>query len=123
MSILVILEQANGNWHRMGWETLAAGQEIGAALGLSVAAAVIGDAKEAAEKKLDRIFAIPAIDYTAEAYTSAFEQLIRHVNPKIILFPHTYQVRDFAPKLATRFGRVLISDAVKCRVEIGRAHV
>ncbi len=119
MSILVILEQANGNWHRMGWETLAAGQELSAALGLPVAAAVIGDAKDAAEKKLDRVFAIPAIDYTAEAYTAAFEQLIRHVNPTIVLFPHTYQVRDFAPKLATRFGRVLISDAVKCRVENG----
>ncbi len=117
MSILVILEQANGNWHRMSWETLAAGQELSSALGLPVAAAVIGEAKEAAEKKLDRVYTIPAIEYTADGYTAALEQLVRHVNPKIVLFPHTYQVRDFAPKLATRFGRVLVSDVVKCRAE------
>ena len=27
-----------------------------------------------------------------------------------MLFPHTYQVRDYAPALAARFGQVLISD-------------
>ena len=117
MSILVILEQANGNWHRMSWETLAAGQELGSAMGLPVAAAVIGEAKEAAEKRLDRVYTIPAIEYTADGYTAALEQLVRHVNPQIVLFPHTYQVRDFAPKLATRFGRVFVSDVVKCRTE------
>ena len=119
MSILVILEQAGGAWHRMGWETLAAGQELGASLGMAVSAAVIGEAREAATKKLDRVYTIAPVDYTADAYTSAYEQLIRHANPKIVLFPHTYLVRDFAPKLATRFGRVMVSDVIKCRVENG----
>jgi electron transfer flavoprotein alpha subunit len=41
------------------------------------------------------------------------------VNPSLVLFPHTYQVRDFAPKLATRFNQVLISDVVGYRVEGG----
>lgn len=119
MSILVILEQAGGAWHRMGWETLAAGQELGASLGMPVSAAVIGEAREAATKKLDKVYTIAPVDYTADAYTAAYEQLIRHVNPKIVLFPHTYLVRDFAPKLATRFGRVMVSDVIKCRVENG----
>ena len=39
------------------------------------------------------------------------------MNPKIVLFPHTYQVRDFAPKLATRFDQVLISDVIAVRFE------
>lgn len=119
MSILVILEQAGGAWHRMGWETLAAGQELGAALGVAVSAAVIGEAREAATKKLDRVYTLASVDYTADAYTAAYEQLIRHLNPKIVLFPHTYLVRDFAPKLATRFGRAMASDVIKCRVENG----
>ena len=117
MSILVLLEQTGGNWHRMGWETLAAGQQLGQALGLPVAAAVIGEAKEAAEAKLDRVYTIAAIDYTPDAFTAAFKQLIDHVKPTYVLFPHTYQVRDFAPKLATRFGKVLVSDVVRWRVE------
>ena len=49
--------------------------------------------------------------YTADGFTAALEQLIRKFNPSIVLFPHTYQVRDFAPKLATRFNQVLVSDA------------
>src|SRR5262249_15926931 len=57
--------------------------------------------------------------YTADAFTAAMEALIRHANPALVLFPHTYQTRDFAPKLATRFERVLISDVIHARVEDG----
>ncbi len=55
--------------------------------------------------------------YTADGYTAAFEALIRKLNPDLVLFPHTYQTRDFAPKLATRFERVLISDVIAVRVD------
>src|SRR5262249_32984933 len=58
-------------------------------------------------------------DYTADGYTAAIEALVRKVNPSIVLFPHTYQVRDFAPRLATRFSQVLISDVISVRMESG----
>ncbi len=32
--------------------------------------------------------------------------------PHYVVFPHTYQVRDFVPALATRFRQVLISDVI-----------
>jgi electron transfer flavoprotein alpha subunit len=35
----------------------------------------------------------------------------------VVVFPHTYQVRDYAPRLATRFGKALISDVVDLRVD------
>jgi electron transfer flavoprotein alpha subunit len=57
--------------------------------------------------------------YTADGCTAALEQLIQKTQPKLVLFPHTYQVRDFAPKLATRFSQVLVSDAIAARVETG----
>ncbi len=57
--------------------------------------------------------------YTADGYTAALEQLIRKTQPKLVLFPHTYQVRDFAPKLATRFSQVLVSDVIAARVDAG----
>jgi electron transfer flavoprotein alpha subunit len=127
MSILVVLEQQGGKWHRMSWETLAAAQQFGAALGLPVEAAVVGTgigalAAEAATKKVAKVYAVEhdlLKDYTADGYTAAVEALIRKVNPKIVLFPHTYQVRDFAPKLATRFDQVLISDVIAVRFESG----
>lgn len=127
MNILVVLEQQAGQWHRMSWETLAAGQQLSAALGEPLEAAVVGKgisalANEAALRKLAKVWAVEhdLLDsYTADGYTAALEQLIRKIQPKMVLFPHTYQVRDFAPKLATRFSQVLVSDAIAARVEAG----
>jgi electron transfer flavoprotein alpha subunit len=127
MSVLVILEQQGGKWHRMSWETLAAGQQFAAALGQPVEAAVFGQgvsalAAEAATKNVAKVYAVEhdlLKDYTADAYSSAVEALIRRVNPTLVLFPHTYQVRDFAPKVATRFNQVLVSDVISARFESG----
>jgi electron transfer flavoprotein alpha subunit len=123
MSILVVLEQQDGKWNRMSWETLAAGQQLGAALGRPVEAAVAGHgisalAAQAAAKKLAKVYAVEhelVGTYTADGFTAAFEALIGRVNPALVLFPHTYQVRDFAPKLAARFGTVLVSDVIAVR--------
>src|SRR5271170_1762444 len=120
--VLVVTQRNSGEWHRMSWETLAAGQQLAAQTGQTVSAAVVGQAGELAAKKLDRVFTIehPLLaTYTADGFTAALEQLIRKINPAIVLLPHTYQVRDFAPKLATRFDKVLVSDCVGLRVESG----
>ena len=127
MSVLAILEQRGGAWHRMSWETLAAAQQLGAELQQPVSAAVVGDnvaapAGELAGKKLDRVHAVEHAllkDYTPDGYSAALRQLIATAKPRIVLFPHTYQVRDFAPKLATSLERVLVSDVVAHRVENG----
>ena len=127
MSILAILEQRAGVWHRMSWETLAAAQQLGAELGQPVSAAVIGGdvtalAGELAGKQLERVYAVEHAllkDYTPDGYTAALGQLIAAAKPRVVLFPHTYQVRDFAPKLATSRERVMVSDVVSHRVDGG----
>jgi electron transfer flavoprotein alpha subunit len=127
MSVLAILEQRGGVWHRMSWETLAAAQQLGAELQQPVSAAVVGHdvsapAGELAGKRLERVHAIEHAllkEYTADGYAEALGQLVAGVKPRVVLFPHTYQVRDFAPKLATALDRVLVSDVVAHRVESG----
>jgi electron transfer flavoprotein alpha subunit len=127
MSILAILEQRAGAWHRMSWETLAAAQQLGVELGLPVRAAVAGAeisalAAELATKQIERVYAVEhelLANYTPDGYSAAFERLIAAAQPRVVLFPHTYQVRDFAPKLATALGRVLVSDVVAHRVDGG----
>lgn len=127
MSVLVVLEQTGGKWNRMSWETLVAGQQLAAQMGTELYAAIPGSgvgalAAEAATKKCAKVYAVDhdlLKDYTADAYTAAVEALIRAVNPALVLFPHTYQVRDFAPKLVTRFSQVLISDVIAVRIESG----
>ncbi len=125
MSVLAILEQQNGQFHRMSWETFAAAQQLAASLGAPVEAAVIGKGiaslvTEAASKKAAKVWAVEhdLLDvYTADGYTIALEQLIKKAHPLLVLFPHTYRTRDFAPKLATRFDRVLVSDVIAARME------
>jgi len=130
-SVLVIMEQRGGEWNRMSFETLAAGQRLAAELGHTVSAAIPGReiarlASELAAKKLDRVYAVEHEllgDYTADGYTAALEQLVRKVQPSLVLFPHTYQVRDLAPKLATRFNQALIGDVIGMRNENGPVFV
>lgn len=123
MSILVVLEGSGSRWHPLSWEALSAGQQLAAESGLPLAAAVIGEAGDAASKQLDHVWTAthPLLaGYTADGYAAAVEQVIQHVKPTLVLFPHTYQVRDFAPKVATRFGQVLASDVIRLRLEDGR---
>ena len=127
MSVLVVLEQRGGKWNRMSFEALAAAKQVAAETFAPVRAALLGSgidalANEAARCGVEKVFALddPALaQYTADAYTAALEQLIRAQQPKIVVLPHTYQVRDFAPKLSTRFGKALISDVVAVKSENG----
>lgn len=123
MSVLAVLEQRGGKWNRMSFEAVAAAQKIGEALGVPIQAAVLGSgidalANEAAAYGVSKVFVLddPVLaQYTPEGYTAALEQLIKSVQPAVVVFPHTYQVRDYAPKVATRFGKALISDVVDIR--------
>jgi electron transfer flavoprotein alpha subunit len=110
MSILAILDSS-----RISAETLAAARQMGRELGEPVEAASIGEV--AAKQWMVRH---PLLEkYTADGYALALKQLIDHVKPRLVLFPHTYQVRDYAPKLATSLGRVLVSDVTGHRLEGG----
>jgi electron transfer flavoprotein alpha subunit len=127
MSVLAILEQEGGAWHRMSWEALAAAQQIGRDLDVPVRAAVPGNgleslAGELGGFKLDGGYAVDhelLAAYTPDGYTAALKQLVKRVEPQVVVLPHTYRVRDFAPKLATSLGRVLVSDVIAHKAENG----
>src|SRR5207248_1124327 len=78
---------------------------------------------EVAGKKVGKVYAMesPKLEpYTPDAFAHALKQFLSARQPRLVLMPHTYQVRDFAPKLATALGRVLISDCVGYKHEGGR---
>ena len=79
-------------------------------------------AGELTGKQLEKVYLVEhelLKEYTPDAYTSALRQLLSKVNPEYVLLPHTYQVRDFLPKLATSLGTVAVSDVVAHRVDSG----
>jgi electron transfer flavoprotein alpha subunit len=118
--VLVVMEQLGGKWNKMSFEALAAGQGLAARLGVECSAVVIGAgvgplAEELAGKKLASVYSVEHAllgAYSADGYVIALEHAVKHAGADWVVFPHTYQVRDFAPALATRFGQVLISDVI-----------
>src|SRR5271166_4338857 len=127
-TILVVVEQREGNLNRVSWETITAGQAIAAATGWALEAAVVGKgastiAAEIAGKKLAKVYAVGSSKlepYTPDGFAEALKQLLTKAQPKLVLMPHTYQVRDFVPKLATAMGRTVISDCIGFRHENGK---
>ena len=124
-TILVVAEQREGKLNRVSMETLAAAQSVAADMGWALEAAVIGGSidnvgQEIAKVKLAKVYAMESSQlqhYTADAYVAALKQFISSKQPRLVLMPHTYQVRDFAPKLAAALGRTLISDCIAYRKE------
>jgi electron transfer flavoprotein alpha subunit len=125
--LLTIIEQHQGKLNRMSWEALAAAQRLAKDISQPVAAAVLGQgaqavAEEIAAAQLDRVFLIEDAllqDYTPDAWSLALAQVIAAEKPHVVLMPHTYQVRDFAPKLAAALQRTFLGDCIGLRVEDG----
>jgi electron transfer flavoprotein alpha subunit len=126
--ILVVAEQREGKLNRVSLETLAGAQALAKQTGWMVEAAVVGSnvasvAAEIAKTAVEKVWAIEdkALEqYTPDGFVSALKSFIEINKPKLVLLPHTYQVRDFAPRLAAALGAVLVSDAVGCRFEGGK---
>ncbi len=119
--VLVVIEIGrDGKLARINWEALAAGFQLGKLTGSTVEAAVLGAstgpvAADIASKALATVHCVEhtlLAQYTADGYKHALRQLIETEKPDYVVLPHTYQVRDFAPALATALGTVLVSDVV-----------
>ncbi len=119
-SILVVVEQREGKLNRVSWETVAAGQALAAGTGWALESAVAGRnvasiAGEIASKKVSKVYALesPRLEpYTPDALSAALRQFMITRQPRLVLMPHTYQVRDFIPKLATSLGRSAVTDCI-----------
>jgi electron transfer flavoprotein alpha subunit len=116
--VWIVLEEREGRLGRISWEAVAAGQKLGAHLQLPVCAVLPGVqtaalAVEAGAKALTRVVRLehPLLNpYTSDGFARALEQFFQAEKPAFVVFPHTYQVRDYAPALAARMGQVLIGD-------------
>ncbi|HKT47772.1 MAG TPA: electron transfer flavoprotein subunit alpha/FixB family protein [Candidatus Acidoferrales bacterium] len=128
MKILLIAEQRQGKWNNTSFETLAAAQQIAKDTSSAVSGLVIGKgvaaladdlaAKNVAEVLLVEHDLLEA--YTPDGYCIALKQVIESAKPDLVLFPHTYQVRDFAPQLAAMLGKGMIGDCIGYRYESGK---
>jgi electron transfer flavoprotein alpha subunit len=128
LKILVITEQREGKWNKVSFETLAAAQQIAQQMESTLAGVVIGKgaallADELAGSHLDEVLLVEhdlLEEYTPDGFSLVLRQVMEEAQPDLVLLPHTYQVRDFAPKLAASLGKGMISDCIGYRHENGK---
>src|SRR3979490_1107196 len=128
MKTLVIAEQRQGKWNNTSFETLAAAQQIAKDTSSTVSALVIGKGVagltgELAAKNVEEVVVVEhdlLEAYTPDGDCVALAQVIAGAKPDLVLYPHTYQVRDFAPKLAAMLGKGMIGDCIGYRSDGGK---
>jgi electron transfer flavoprotein alpha subunit len=116
--ILVVAEQQNGKLNRATWETIVGAQLIATATSAPITVLVPGanGASVAADLAAAQVAEVVTLEhaalepYTPDGFTAALQVAIAQLSPTYVLLPHTYQARDFAPKLATRLDRAIITD-------------
>jgi electron transfer flavoprotein alpha subunit len=126
--ILVVAELRDGTLNRVSWEAVSAAQQLAGADPVSaipVGIVVLAGPGEGAAATADLVTADvqqvylaehPALSaYTADAVTMGLGSAIAQLGPSLVLLPHTYRTRDFAPMLATRLRRPLVTDVVGVR--------
>src|SRR4051812_11639315 len=126
--ILVIAEQREGKLNRATWESIVGAQQLAAATSAEIAVVVPGAsvASVAAELAAAQIKEVVTVEhaglepYTPDGFTAALQDAIGQLAPSHVLLPHTYQTRDFAPKLAARLDRALLTDVtgIKAGAEV-----
>jgi electron transfer flavoprotein alpha subunit len=121
--ILVFIEHRDGALNKTSLEAIAAAQSLASQLQQPVTAVIAGAdvaalAQEIAAFDLAKVIQAKnekLAQYTPDGYTDAIESVVRQLDPQLVVFPHTYLVRDFAPKLAARFEKALISDCIRAQ--------
>jgi len=126
--ILVIAEQRVGKLNRATWEAIAGAQQLAAAQSdetlsvLVIGTNLAGLAAELAAAAVKEIVTIddPALEpYTPDGYTAALQDAVAQLSPSVVVLSHTYQTRDFAPKLAARLDRSIITDVTGVKASGG----
>jgi len=114
--ILCIAEQRGGKLNRASWETVAAAQQLAAGQPVTVMVAGTNLQSVAAELAAAQVQEVITVEnaalepYTPDGYTAALKSAVEQMSPAFVLLPHTYQTRDFAPKLAARMNRAILTD-------------
>lgn len=125
--VLIFIEHKGGALNKTSLEAIAAAQTLAGDTGAKASAVVLGSsslANEIAAYDLDRVISAENekfADYTPDAYADGLEKVIRATNPSFVIMSHTYLARDFAPKVAARFGKGLIGDCIRMSVDDGKA--
>ena len=116
MKILVVLEDNQGTIHRMSKEAIVGAQKIGdSVIGLAIGANSQSLVSEISDIDLDEVITVNhelVSNYNADGYAEVVKQVIDTENPKMIVSGHSYQTRDFMPRVSAKLNIPFIPDII-----------
>ncbi|MGE5841070.1 MAG: FAD-binding protein [Deltaproteobacteria bacterium] len=123
--VWVFAEQREGQLNKVSLELLGKAQELGAALGQSVSAVLLGDGvasltETLIEYRAETVYLVEhkaLREYRTNAYTQVIEELVRQYKPNILLMGATHLGRDLAPRVSRRVGVGLTADCTELSID------
>tara|TARA_B100000945_G_scaffold118626_1_gene94321 strand:- start:84 stop:1037 length:954 start_codon:yes stop_codon:yes gene_type:complete len=118
MKILIFIQSDDGQVNRLSAESICVAQKLKAATNCSITAACLSpeSVEWAKDKNIDTIYDCTdnnnLQEYHPYRYTDLAENLINSTEPNLILVGHTYQARDWVPRLSARLDIPFISDCI-----------
>ena len=116
MKILVVLEDNQGTIHRMSKEAIVGAQKIGdSVIALAIGANSQSLVSEISDIDLDEVITVNhelVSNYNADGYAEVVKQVIDTENPKMIVSGHSYQTRDFMPRVSAKLNIPFIPDII-----------
>ena len=114
MNFLIVIEDNRGSVHRMSLEAIAGAQKLGG----NITALAIGKnanslAQELSSIEIDKTLIVNhdlVSTYTSDGYTEVVSNVIQSINPDVIIAGHSYQTRDFMPRVSARLNIPFIPD-------------
>jgi electron transfer flavoprotein alpha subunit len=116
--VWVVLQHREGTFPRISWEAVAAAQKLASELGGKAEAVLLGSGVSAAAAEVAKfdLAAVHVADhealrvYTPGSFIGALAPAIQAAAPAFVVFPHTYQTVDYAPRLAQAIGAGLLPE-------------
>jgi len=125
--VLAVAEHRRGELRDVSLELLGAGRAVADDTGGDLHVAVVSGDVDGYAEQLDRpgVDAIHTVAYGEEfnhdVYTQAATALVDHLDPVLVLLPHTVDGLDYAPAVAERLARPLVTDAIDLAYDGGFA--
>lgn len=110
--VLVFTEVRDGKLKKASREALSIGRKLADAAGGDLVAFAndAAAAGEAGRYGAAKVYVADAGTYATEPFTAALEQIVKEVQPAILLLGGTSNGRDLAPRIAARLGVGVASD-------------
>lgn len=123
--IFVITEQHDGAFRKVTFETISEGRRLADGLNTDLTAVVMGSGVENITGELEKYGADKILvaddpvlaEYTTDAYTNVLANIIKPLDPELIIIGASTQGKDLAARLAARLDAGMAMECVAIRLE------